>query len=340
MDRARIRESTRPGKSHPPFVLSKQEVVGSVTDVLWVVMATIGLVMLIACANVANLLLVRAEVRQRELSVRAALGAGRGRIVRSLLVESVLLGLMGGALGVGLAYAGLRVLLAIGPANLPRLSEISLDCANARIRGRSLAAVGCVVRIDPRAEIHRAADFGCARQHRPHREREPGAPPRPQRARGGQVAIALVLLVSAGLMIRTFQSIRTVEPGFTQPEHLQIMRIFIAASLVSGPGTVTRMQNDIQDKLSSIPGVTSAAFGSAMPMEGFGLNLGVVNLGAVRTDDGADPGSDTPPVRLFKYVSPGFFQTAGTRLIAGREITWTEVYGLRPVVDDFRESCP
>src|SRR6185369_11858426 len=147
-----------------------------------------------------------------------------------------------------------------------------------------------------------------------------------------QVAIALVLLVSAGLMIRTFQSIRTVEPGFTQPEHLQIMRIFIAASLVPDAERVTRMQNDIQEKLSSIPGVTSAAFGSAMPMEGFGSNLGVLNLGVIRTDDQADSGSDAPPVRLFKYASPGFFQTAGTTLVAGREITWTEVYGLRPVV--------
>jgi predicted permease len=147
-----------------------------------------------------------------------------------------------------------------------------------------------------------------------------------------QVAIALVLLVSAGLMIRTFQSIRTVEPGFTQPEHLQIMRIFIAASLVPDAERVTRTQNDIQDKLSSIPGVTSAAFGSAMPMEGFGLNLGVLNWGVIRTDDRPDPGSDTPPVRVFKYASPGFFHTAGTRLVAGREITWTEVYGLRPVV--------
>src|SRR5437868_11588385 len=90
-------------------------------------MATIGLVMLIACANIANLLLVRAEVRQRELALRAALGAGRGRVVRGLLVESMLLGLMGGAVGVALAYAGLLVLVAIGPANLPRLSEISLD---------------------------------------------------------------------------------------------------------------------------------------------------------------------------------------------------------------------
>ena len=114
-------------KNGPTLRPLKEEVVGSVTDVLWVVMTTIGLVMLIACANVANLFLVRAEVRQKDLSLRVALGAGRGRIVRSLLVESVLLGLIGGALGVGLADAGLHLLLVVGPANLPRLGEIALD---------------------------------------------------------------------------------------------------------------------------------------------------------------------------------------------------------------------
>jgi predicted permease len=110
----------------------KQEVVGNIGSVLWVVMGTMGTVMLIVCANVANLLLVRAEARQQELAIRAALGAGWARIVRELLVESVLLGLTGGALGVGLAYEGLHLLVALGPANLPRLSEIALD-------GRALA---------------------------------------------------------------------------------------------------------------------------------------------------------------------------------------------------------
>ena len=105
----------------------KQEVIGNVSEVLWVVMGTIGVVMLITCANLANLLLVRVEARQQELAVRAALGAGWARIVRGLLVESLLLGLLGGALGVGLAYAGVRFLMTMGPANLPRLSEISLD---------------------------------------------------------------------------------------------------------------------------------------------------------------------------------------------------------------------
>jgi predicted permease len=125
----------------------KQQVVGNVTDVLWVVMATIGLVLLIACANVTNLLLVRTESRQQELAVRAALGAGRGRIVRSLLVESVMLGLMGGVLGVGLAGAGVRLLVAIGPANLPRLSEISLGT---RVLGFRVPGVAdCRARIYP-----------------------------------------------------------------------------------------------------------------------------------------------------------------------------------------------
>ena len=309
----------------------KQEVVGGVTDVLWVVMATIGLVMLIACANVANLLLVRAEVRQRELSLRAALGAGRGQIVRGLLVESLLLGLLGGAVGVGLAYAGLRVLLAIGPANLPRLSEISLDARTlgftAVLSVLSSVGFGLIPALKYTGPRISAALASIGRTASVSRERH--------RVRNAlvvvQVAIALVLLVSAGLMIRTFQSIRTVEPGFTEPDRLQMIRIFFSGSVVPGAERVTRMQNDIQDKLASIPGVTSAAFGSQMPMEGFGLNLGVLNFGPVLTEDRPDP-SDTPPVRLFKYASPGFFHTAGTRLVAGREMTWTEVHGLRPIV--------
>jgi putative ABC transport system permease protein len=310
----------------------KQEVVGSVTDVLWVVMATIGLVMLIACANVANLLLVRAEVRQKELSLRAALGAGRGRIVQGLLVESVLLGVLGGALGVGLAYAGLRVLLSMGPGNLPRLSEIALDSRTlaftAALSMLSSMLFGLIPALKYTGPRVSAGLGSIGRTASSTRERH--------RVRSAlvvvQVAIALVLLVSAGLMIRTFESLGTVEPGFTQPERLQILRFFFAASVAADPERVTRMQNDLQDRLSSIPGVTSAAFGSAMPMEGFGSNLGVVNFGAIRTDDRTDPESDTPPVRLFKYASPGFFHTAGTRVLAGREITWTDVYGLRPVV--------
>jgi predicted permease len=310
----------------------KQEVVGGVTDVLWLVMATIGLVMLIACANVANLLLVRAEVRQRELSLRAALGAGRGRIVRSLLVESLLLGVVGGALGVGLAYAGLRLLAAFGPASLPRLSEISLDWRTLAFTTALSLLSSVLFGLMPALKYtgaRIAATLGSlGRAVSASRER--------QHARNVlvviQLAIALVLLVSAGLMIRTFESIRMAEPGFTEPQHLQIMRLFVAGAFAANPEQTTRVENDIQDALAAIGGVTSAAFGSAMPMEGFGSNLGVVNSGAVVTSDAPDLGEDNPPLRLFKYASPDFFKTSGTRLVAGREITWPEVYGLKPVV--------
>jgi predicted permease len=310
----------------------KQEVVGGVTDVLWVVMATIGLVMLIACANVANLLLVRAEVRQRELSLRAALGAGRGRIMRSLLVESLLLGALGGVLAVAIAWAGLRLLIAIGPANLPRSSEISLDWRalvfTAVLSLLSSVLFGLMPALKYTGTRISATLSSLGRSVSASRERH--------RARNVlvviQLAIALVLLVSAGLMIRTFESMRTAEPGFTQPEQLQTFRLFVSGALVADPEQTTRVENDIQDALESIPGVTSAAFASAMPMEGVGSNLGVVNSGAIVTSDAPEAASDNPPLRLFKYASPGFFATAGTRLMAGREITWPEVYGLRPVV--------
>src|SRR6185436_11066608 len=123
-----------------------------------------------------------------------------------------------------------------------------------------------------------------------------------------------VLLVSSGLMIRTFRALRAVEPGFTQAEQLQLMRISIPDSLIREPERAARIQNDILDKLTAIPGVISAGFSSAMPMEGIHGNWD-----AILTEDKPNDGDEIPPLRMFKFVSPGFFQTAGTRLIAGRD---------------------
>jgi predicted permease len=302
----------------------KEEVIGSVGNVLWLVMGTIGVVMLIACTNVANLLLVRADARQQELGIRAAMGAGRGRIAWELLLESLCLGLLGGVLGVGIAYEGLRLLVAIGPANLPRLGEISLDV---RSLGFTLALslfAGLLFGSIPALRYARArttvALRGAGRTASVSRER--------QHSRDllvvAQVAMALVLLVSAILMIRTFQALRHVEPGFTQPEHLQTMRTSIPASLVADPQQVVQIQNSIAEKLAAIPGVTSVGFASAAPMEGIESNWDGISF------EGKSM-SEVTPLRLFKYVAPGYFRTIGTRLIAGRELTWTEVYGLRPV---------
>jgi len=305
----------------------KQEVIGNVGELLWVVMGTIGLVMLIACANVANLMLVRVEARQQELAVRAALGAGWTRIVRGLLVESVILGLMGGVIGIGLAYAGVRFLVTIGPANLPRLDEISIDVRTlgftlvlSVVSGLLFGLIPALKYAGPRTSF---ALRSAGRTISASRER--------YRARNflvvGQVAMALVLLVSAGLMIRTFEALRTVEPGFTDAQHLQLMRISIPDSLIQEPERVTRIQHGILDKLAATPGVKSAAFASEMPMEGFDSAWD-----EIFAEDKVYSADLIAPLRLYKYVSPGFLQTAGTKLVAGRETTWSEVYALRPVV--------
>jgi predicted permease len=301
----------------------KQQVVG---DVLCVVMATIGLVLLIACANVTNLLLVRTESRQQELAVRAALGAGRGRIVRSLLVESVMLGLMGGVVGVGLAGAGVRVLAGIGPANLPRLSEISLGTKAlgftvvlSLLSGLLLGLIPSLKYASPRvAQALRSAGRAASVSRERHRARNVLVI--------AQVAMAMVLLVCAGLMIRTFQALRTVEPGFAHAEHLQTLQLSIPATLVTDPERVTRIQQEIADQLAAIPGVTSVGFATSMPMEGTDPNWNNVFVEGQTYAAG-----EIPPLRLFKYVSPAFFRTTGTRMVAGRELTWTEVYGLRTV---------
>jgi predicted permease len=309
----------------PDFHSLKQEVVGNVGSVLWVVMGTIGLVLLIAYINVANLLLVRAEARQLELSIRAALGAGRGRIARELLFESVLLGLLGGVLGIAVAMAGLRLLVSIGPANLPRLNEISLDARSILFTFVLSLLSGLLFGAIPawRYSRNRATvSLGAARIVGASRERH--------RSRNilvvAQVALAIVLLICAVLMIRTFQELQRVDPGFREARSLQTMHIAIPESSIADPRTVTRVENNIVDKLASIPGVSEVGFAGSVPMEG-------VEPGWDHTlVEGRNYGGGDPPIRFFNYVSPGFFRALGTQLIAGRDFTWNEIYDVRPRV--------
>ena len=310
----------------PAFRSLKQRVVGDVGSVLWVVMATVGMVMLIACTNVANLLLVRAESRQQELAVRAALGAGRARIARELLTESVLLGLMGGVIAVGVAYGGLRLLTAIGPANLPRLSEVALDVRALGFTFLLSVLSGLLFGMIPVMRYARARPstaIGSA-----HRTASAGRTR--QQSRNvlvvAQVAMALVLLVSALLMIRTFVALRNVEPGFSDARHIETMHIWIPDLLVPDAQMTTRMQNSIVNKLAALPGVSSVGFAGAVPMENNDPNWDVVQV------EGKNYEGGEPPLRLFNYVAPDYFKTVGTRLVAGRDFTWDDIFGLRPMV--------
>jgi predicted permease len=309
----------------PAFEPLKQKVIGNVGSMLWVVMATIGLVMLIASMNVSNLLLVRADARRPELAVRSALGAGRARIARELLLESVVLGLMGGVLGIGVAELALRLLVGMSPEDLPRLSEIGLD-------GRSLAftlglsvVAGLVFGSIPAFKYGWArvtTSIGAGRTASLSRERH--------RSRDvlvvGQVAMALVLLVSAVLMIRTFAALRNVDPGFADAAHVETVRISIPQQLEPDDVTAARMENAIVDKLKSIPGVRSVGFAVAFPMEGFDANWDQLMV------EGKSYQHTEPPIMLYNYVSPGYFPAMGTRLVAGRDFTWTDEFGMRPMV--------
>ncbi|HTW63441.1 MAG TPA: ABC transporter permease [Bryobacteraceae bacterium] len=305
----------------------KQEVVGNIGATLWVLMGTIGLVLLIACANVANLLLVRAESRQQELAVRAALGAGWGRIAREMLLESLTLGVLGGALGLALAYAALRMLIAKGPATLPRLGEIGVDplvlgftIFVSLLAGLFFGLIPAIKYAGPHVALSLRGSG--SRSITQGRERH--------RARNTlvvvQVALALVLLIGSGLMIRTFQALRSVEPGFTQPEQVQLLRISIPESEVKDPERAMRMENDILDKLAAIPGVVSAAFASKAPLEDINRSNDLLYA-----RDKTYSAGQIPPVRAFRYITPGFLQTVGTGLIAGRHFTWTDIYQKRNV---------
>ncbi len=303
----------------------KDELVGDVEKTLWVLMATIGMVLLIACANVANLLLVRADGRQQELAIRAALGAGTGRLARELLFESVVLGLLGGVVGIGLAFGALRLLVALAPGNLPRMDDIAIDLpvlAFTLVLSVVSGLLFGAIPILKYATAHLATMLrGGGRTASASRERH--------RTRNvlvvAQIALALVLLVGSGLMIRTFQALRDVHPGFTRASEVQTLRLSIPDSQVKDEVAVVHMEQAILDKVAAVPGVNSVALASTVTMTGDGWH------DPLYAQDKVYKESQLPPLRLFKFVSPGFMKTMGGMLIAGRDFTWTDAYEQRPV---------
>jgi predicted permease len=309
-----------------PHVLSlKDDLVGDVRTVLWVLMGTIGLVLLIACANVANLLLVRAESRQQELAIRAALGAGSARIARELLLESITLGILGGVVGLGLAFGALRLLVALAPGNLPRLHDITLDVPVLLFTLGLSVVAGLLFGAIP---VFKYAGGQLSTMLRGG-GRTASASKERHRARNtlvvAQIALALVLLVGSGLMIRTFQALRDVHPGFVRPNEVQTLRLGIPDSQVKEEAAVVRMHQAIMDKVAAVPGVESVALASTVTMSGDGWH------DPLFAQDRTYVESQIPPIRLFKFVSPGYMKTMGGSLIAGRDFTWADVYGLRPV---------
>jgi predicted permease len=305
--------------------LLKQDVVGDVGQTLWAMMATIGIVLLIACANLANLLLVRAEGRQQEMAIRASLGASRGQIAAELIGESIVLGLAGGVLGLGLSVICLRVLLALAPPNLPRVHEIGIDSQVLLFTLLISLLAGLLFGSVPVLKYARTSLAANLRQGGRNssqgRERH--------RARSTlvivQVALALVLLISAGLMIRTSRALLNVRPGFADPASLQTMMVSIPDAEVKDPERVLRMQAEMVRKVQAIPGVSSAAFSRAIPMDGSN------RFDPIFVEGRNEDNKQLPPIRRFNFVVPGAFQTLGNPLLAGRDFTWPDLFDKRPV---------
>jgi predicted permease len=305
----------------------KQDVVGDIGKVLWVLMGSIAMVLLIACANVANLLLVRVDGRRQELAIRAALGAGWGRIAMELMFESVILGLLGSLLGLALAYGALQVLVATAPTGLPRIHEIGIDLPvllfTFAIAMFSSLLFGSIP-IFKYAGVHlntglREGGRALSQSRQQHRARNVLVVV--------QVALALVLLICSGLMIRTFRALMHVPPGFSEPDSLQTFRFYVPETEIpdSDRERLVRIEQEIEGKLGAIPGVSSVSFSSDIPMDGRNSN------DILFAEDRAYAEGQLPPVRRFKFVSPGFLATMGTPLIAGRDITWEDTYQKIPV---------
>jgi putative ABC transport system permease protein len=301
------------------------EVIRNIGQILWILLAAVGVVLLIACGNVANLFLVRAEGRHQELAVRAALGASRGRIARALLSESVVLAIAGGLLGVLLAQAAIGLLRAIAPAELPRVDDIGIDwtvllfTTFVSVLSGALCSALAVIRFG-NPSIAALKEGGRSASDAPGRQRMRDA------LVAGQIALALTLLIVAGLMIRTSIAMRQVEPGFTRPEEVQTFVLEIPESLINDPQQTVRTFASVAERLAHVAGVTAVGLSSSITMDGEN------NTNYVAIEQFPDPPGSMAKLRRFKSIGPGYFETMGNRLVAGRSITWNDIYQQRPVI--------
>jgi len=303
----------------------KEDVVGDIGEVLWVLLGTVGMILLIACANVANLFLVRAEGREREMAVRTAMGADQPRIAREFLKESLLLGALGGLGGIGLAWAGLRLLTALGPAELPRLNEVTLDLPVLLFTLVLSLLAGAFFGMFPVWKYRKGRVVNALKEG----GRGGSAGKEKNRARNtlvvAQMALALLLLVGSGLMIRSFQALRNVDPGFRNPEEVLLVRLNIPSAQIQDPGEVTQTFELLARRLQEIPGVTDVGMSSSVTMDGYDSN-DPIYVDGFPVEEG-----QLPPIRRFKWVGEDYFQAMQIPMVAGRAINFRDAYDLNRV---------
>jgi putative ABC transport system permease protein len=323
---ARQAEQYRENKGWGVTVLSLEEqAVGSVRVILLVLLGAVGFVLLIACANVANLLLARAAARQKEIAIRTALGASRLRVIRQLLTESVMLSLAGGVLGALGALWGVDLLLGLSPADLPRMSEVSIDTS---VLGFTLAVsvvTGLVFGLAPALQVSKSN----LNEFLKEGVRGTSAGGRGNRIRGllvvSEIALSLVLLVGAGLLIRSFWRLMQVNPGFN-PAGVITMQINLPPFKYTTEAEQSAFFKQVIDRLGTLPGIESAGATTHLPLSGAEESGNITVEGQAEVDPAKSPIVDR------RAISPGYFSAMSIPILKGRDFTEQDTAASGPVV--------
>jgi predicted permease len=303
----------------------KDDLVGSVANILWILLAGVAVVLLIACANVANLFLVRSGAKEGEMAVRTAMGASSRRIGWEYLKESLLLGLFGGAGGLLLAQVGLRSLLSMAPSDLPRMDEVTLDPNVLLFTLAVSVAAGVFFGLFPLLRRGRGDLVDSLKDGGRGGMKDRGRSRAQNLLAVSQMALALVLLVAAGLTLRSFQTLRQVDPGFRNPEEIMAVSLYIPGSEVRSTAEVALAYEAMVHRLEEIPGVSSVGLSNAIPMA-FGGNVNPFYVRGEPTDSERARLS-----RVHKWIGGGYLETMQTPLLMGRDITWEDVHNRAPV---------
>lgn len=319
-----VRENQGSGRDSDWGLYSKpitEAVVGNVKSALYVLLGAVGFVLLIACANLANLLLARATGRQREIAIRTAMGAGRGRLARQLLTESVLLSVLGGTAGLLLAYGAVRGLVASNPVNLPRMDAVALDGTVLLFTGGITILLGLLFGLAPAIQAARPAIAGMLKDGVRASHRGSGL-----RATlvVSEVALAIVLLIGAGLMLKSFRRWVAVDPGFN-PVRVLTLSVSLPAAKYPSPEKQVAFYDQLRHGIAGLPGVETVGGNVALPMTNNNWT------GSFRVEGFQPPPNANGPWGDFRIVTPGYFAAMGIPVKKGREFDETDVMQGRKV---------
>ena len=297
-------------KPVPVITSMREDVTGSISRTLWMVAGAAGLVLLVACFNVANLILVRADARQRELAVREALGAGRARVLAHFIAESVVLTGIATMLGTAVAWAAVRALVIASPRDIPRLAEVNVDWAAAGFAVLLTVGIAILCSLLPALRIGRVMLAKALREGG-----RAGTGRAQHRVRGalvaGQIALALVVLASSGLLLRTYRELTMVDPGF---EARNVATLWLSPSGARyNDSTLVRFYSELTDRIAALPGVRQVGISSRLPLMMYGVNQNPFYAENDRRSEGS-----IPPLQMFATTDGGYFSAIGTRLLAGR----------------------